>query len=266
MSSVQLTTQEQTSISLLPVQLQPFVKARFGRQIKSFEPKNLYREVLDMVQITLAESGVKDQSDIKVVKFISETIWKDLQGPKFNHLSIDDIKLALHLGVRREYGEYMGVNVQAVHFWIKSFIGDKNRELAIKEFNDKVVKTSEKPVIYTEDFYKRAAIDAFESYKKSGNLPSAGPSAGIYDCIVRALNLKTLINQDEWKEVLDIGKQNYTERMTPKKFYPSGKVKSVGNVVLDYSLENATLKFEIKKEALRRYFDKLINNGKTLEL
>jgi len=259
----QLTITDKQNIESLPVQLQPFVKAKFGLPINKIEPYNLHKQVLDLIQVTLMESGVKDQSDLTVINFLTETLVRDLQAPRFSHLSFEDIKLALHLGVRREYGEYMGVNIQTIHSWIKSFIGDKNRELAIKEFNSKISATTIKPLIYTPEFYKRASVNAFNDYKSVGKLPFAGAAAGIYDTIKDHLNLNTLIKTEDWKNVYETAKKNYTDRMTPK--LPNGKPKKVV-IDLDYSLKNVTMEFEIKREGLKIFFEGLIKENKDLEL
>lgn len=260
-----LTVSEQNRIAELPVQLQTFVKAKFGLPINKIEHQDLYFKVVDLIQITLTESGVKDQSDETVIKFISQTIFRDLQQPKFNHLSFEDIKLALHFGVRREYGEYMGVNVQTIHSWIKSFISDKNRELALKEFNSKL-PVSNKPLVYTEEYYLAAAKRAFDEYKQTGAMPISGASASIYDLIKNKLSLKTLIAKENWNFVKEEAKKNYDLKMNPPKFSPSGKQKTVEKIKLDFSLTNASFEFEIKKLGLQMYFDELIKNNKDLEL
>lgn len=261
----QLTITDKQNIESLPVQLQPFVKAKFGFPINKIEPYNLHKQVLDLVQVTLMESGVKDQSDLTVINFLTETLVRDLQTPKFNHLSFEDIKLALNLGVRREYGEYMGVNIQTIHSWIKSFISDKNRELALKEFNSKL-PVSNKPLVYTEEYYLAAAKRAFDEYKQTGAMPISGAAASIYDLIKNKLGLKTLIAKENWEFVKNEAKKNYDLKMNPPKFSPSGKQKTVEKIKLDFSLTNASFEFEIKKIGLQMYFDELIKKNKDLEL
>lgn len=245
---------------------QHYVQLRIGnKSIKDMEHNVVKKEIAAILTVASFDMGSPMADNEKVLQFQTEACFGEIKG-KYATLTIPELKESFRRGIRGEAGQFFGLCPKTYHQFIKWYFDLPERQSSWVTFLNSSVPTSEKPVMYTEDFYKRAAIDAFESYKKSGNLPSAGPAAGMYDCIARVLKLKTLINQNEWKEVLEIGKQNYTERMTPKKFYPSGKVKSVGTVVLDYSLENATLKFEVKKEGLKRYFDRLIKENKTLEL
>jgi len=133
-----LTVIEKNIVETLPQTQSMFVKAKFSLTIKSHTDFDLEVKITDLVQLILTESGVKDQKDVSVIKFISARLFDDLKTPKFNHLTFEEVKLSLHLGVRHEYGQYMGINVSTIHFWLKSFILDKNRELAIKEFNKKL--------------------------------------------------------------------------------------------------------------------------------
>lgn len=129
-----LTVIENKVIANMPVSLQEFVTAKFRPQIQSIREPELALKVSALVMRTLTEAGVKDAGDNKVVTFLRETLLKDLQNPKFSKLTFEEIELALKKGVRHEYGPFMGVNVQTIHFWIKSFLGSKEREAAIKEF------------------------------------------------------------------------------------------------------------------------------------
>ena len=137
-----LTIIETKILDGLPVTQSQFIKARFCMPIKSYRDHELESKIIDVVQITLAESGVKDQNDKPVIKFISETLFRDLRAAKFNYLTMEDIALAMNMGVRYEYGQYMGINVATIHSWIKAYLADKNRELALKEFHKKVDEAS----------------------------------------------------------------------------------------------------------------------------
>lgn len=250
-----LTVLENEQISKVSVQLQPFIKAKFGTPINKIGVDSLYFMTLDLIQTTLIESGVKDQADKTVINFLTTTIHRDVQGAKFNHLSFEDIKLSLHLGVRKEYGDYMGVNIQTIHSWIKSYLKDKNRELAVLEFN-KSIPTSEKPIVYTNEFYIKAAKSAFEDYKNNGIMPISGACAGIYDRIKDKLKVKTLIKKEDWQKVLNEAKEAYSLKMNPPKI---GKKETVK---LDFDISNRSLEFEVKKIGLKYYFDELIKiNG-----
>lgn len=132
-----LTVIENKAIAQLPVSLQEFVTAKFKPQIQALKESELEARISALVMRTLAEAGVKDANDNKVVTFIRETLLEDLRGPRFSKLTFEEIELSFKKGVRHEYGPFMGVNIQTIHFWLKSFLNSKEREIAIKEFYKK---------------------------------------------------------------------------------------------------------------------------------
>lgn len=134
-----LTISEKNIIQTLPVIQQQFIQAKFsGIPIKLYKPVELELAVTDMIQVVLMESGHSAQTDKAIIKFISETIYRDIQTPRLHHLTLQEIKLAISNGVRFVYGPFMGINVSTIHSWIKAYLGSKERELAIKEFNLKL--------------------------------------------------------------------------------------------------------------------------------
>lgn len=126
---------EKNIIEKMPAGLQEYVVSKFKPVISSYKPVELELRVGELIIRTLFEAGVKDQADPKVIDFLTQTLYKDIQHPKYSKISFEEIELALHKGVRREYGVYMGVNIQTIHSWIKAYLESKERENAIKDFN-----------------------------------------------------------------------------------------------------------------------------------
>lgn len=248
----QLTVSEKNKITELPVNYQPFIVAKFGTQIKSMLDRDLYFACFDMIGLALASNGNKDGSDKSVQEFLSKELAKDLRQPKFHLMSIDEIKMALNLGVRLEYGQFFGINITTIHFWIKSFISDKNRELAISEYNRKLseLHTSDKPVVFTKEYLIKVANSALEDYKRDGSMPII-PHA-IYDTIKEVKGLDTLILKEDWNFIKAEAKESYERKMNPK------KKKSVAEM-LDYGI---TYEFEVKRVALKYYFERSKNESK----
>jgi hypothetical protein len=129
-----LTIIENNVIKKLPAGLQEFVVAKFKKQICAYAPQDLETRVGALIIKTLVESGVKDQTDIKVISFLKNTLFEDLKHPRYQKLTFEEIELALKKGVRQEYGVYMGVNIQTIHSWLKAYLTSKDRETAIKDF------------------------------------------------------------------------------------------------------------------------------------
>jgi len=244
----QLTVQEQNKISELPVNYQPFVRAKFGTQIKSMSDRDLYFDCFDMIGLTLASNGNKDGGDKAVQEFLSKELAKDLKQPKYNILSIDEVKMALNLGVRLEYGNFFGINITTIHFWLKSFISDLNRDLAIKEYNRKLdlINTTDKPIVFTKEYLIKVAETAIEDYRRDKTMPII--PAAIYETIKEVKGLDTLILKEDWDNIKAEAKESYEKKMNPK------RKKSIAEM-LDYG---KTYEFEVKRVALKYYFEREI--------
>lgn len=137
-SNVFLTVIEKNTINNLPENLREFVTAKFKLQLCKHSDYELESKIAALVTITLTESGVRDAADPKVTTFLRETLFRDLRRPQFNRLTFAEIELAFNKGVRQEYGQYMGVNIQTMHNWLRSYINSKGRELAFKQFYNDV--------------------------------------------------------------------------------------------------------------------------------
>jgi hypothetical protein len=272
-----LTIRENNIINTLPVTQSVFVSAKFSPAIKSLSDLDLHNRVIDLIQTTLLKAGVKDQQDKLVIKFISENLLHDLKQPKFNHLSFSEIEMALDLGVKFEYGQYMGVNIATIHSWIKSFLSDKNRENALKEFNKKLneeeQRTSDKPLHLKVEFSKESAIKAFIHFKNYNEMPIA--SFAYYDVINDLLGVdyngvKTLvfdkdIRQKIVKECTELHEKmclHQKNKLEKKGFI--NEAENLVNVIIDPK-GSKTLERLIKERFLKHFFNELINQNKKLE-
>ncbi len=135
-----LTILEKNVIKILSPISKEYLEAKFKNQLRTYSDKDLEFKLKDLVIKTLFESGVKDKNEDKVVAFLRETLLKDLKTAKFSGLTFEEVELAFSKGVRQEYGIYMGVNIQTMHGWLRSYLNSKERETAIKEFYAKAAE------------------------------------------------------------------------------------------------------------------------------
>jgi len=129
---------ENRAISEISSVHQEYILTRFNLVIKRYSDEILEEKILNVIIKTLFSAGVKDSNDSKVITFLRENLLIDLKKPKYNHLTFEEFELAMYKGVRREYGIYMGVNIQTIHSWLNEFINSQERKNALKEFNQKL--------------------------------------------------------------------------------------------------------------------------------
>lgn len=260
---MKLTIIENKLIQKLPVQQKQFVIAKFSKTIRNTTDLELKERIIDIVQVTLAESGIRDQHDELVIKFLSNTLFEDLKKPKFNHLTLEEIKLAMSMGVRLSYGQFMGINITTIHYWLKCYQVDVDRENSLNKYNRMLseAETINIPVKLSNAELLTHCLNAFEEYKKDGTMPFS-PHA-TYEAIKELQGVKTLIKYSDWEKVKKEAKQNLvalTKSKASRKTDIPGMLKK-----LMYTTESQ-YEFEIKKVGLKYFFDELIKTDKPLLL
>lgn len=133
-----LTATEHRAIQELPPIYQEFLNAKFKTRLSVYSGYDLQVLVKELVNDILFSSGIKDRSDPNVKDYLTKTLTEDLQHPRFASVTFDEVEIACKKGVRQEYGAFMGVNIQTIHSWLRSYLNSKDRELAIREFYSKI--------------------------------------------------------------------------------------------------------------------------------
>ena len=104
----------------------------------------------------------------------------------FINLKIDELDLCFQNGVRKQYGEYFGLNIVTFHQWIKSYMAEDKRAEALKIRSTPRIKpikeyTEEDKIRIRDEFMNHAK----STYMKSGVFGLYEPSiADIYKILV----------------------------------------------------------------------------------
>lgn len=93
-----------------------------------FEAKRTqsFKAIQGLVKKTVAEAGHnKHEDDIKVLMDgVADDVYRDFQD-----LTCEELAIAYRLGVRGEFGEFMGLSVITFHKWGRSFREMKNEQI-----------------------------------------------------------------------------------------------------------------------------------------
>ena len=104
----------------------------------------------------------------------------------FINLKIDELDLCFQNGVRKQYGEYFGLNIVTFHQWIKSYMAEDKRAEALKIRSTPRIEpikeyTAEDKIRIRDEFMNHAK----STYMKSGVFGLYEPSiADIYKILV----------------------------------------------------------------------------------
>nr|WP_298656324.1 hypothetical protein [uncultured Flavobacterium sp.] len=241
----------------------PFNEKRIGfKAIKDLNSESIImHELCDIIQLSHFEITTNTEKLTKEMLFLqAQALRNELKG-KFEALTLPEVKEAFRLGIRGEAGQYFGMCAKTYHQFIKWYFELPERGKAWTAHLDyeRSKVQAEKPVWYTPEFYRNAAINAFKDYKESGRMPYT--AAAMYNVIKEHLGVETLILKEDWKQIQIEAQRSYEFKLKDESI-KRGNIPKKHD--LDFSIENPSFKNEAMKHGLRYYFDRLIKEGKEL--
>lgn len=117
---------------------QKFIVASLNeKRIKVLTEQEIKAALTELIGKAVFEAG--QSIDLPKIVGISNSLYPDLKN-YFTTLSLKDIELAFNLGVRKIYGEFMGINVTTLFNWLKAYTSDPNRNEAKKKQNTYLIE------------------------------------------------------------------------------------------------------------------------------
>lgn len=240
-----------------------YILSSVGDRIKNISKKDICTSLADLVSKAVFDAG-QSIDELKLTGIIN-SIYPDLKQ-YFSTLTLKDIENAFRLGVREEYGIYMGVNPVTIFKWLKGYITDAKRSEAKKKqreylesFTKRVVSDEEKKEIMV-----KACLDAFESVKRGENYNDVGNSVYSY---LDALKLIPFTMERKLK-YMEMAKSACKERMlnnlhSTKHPHEKNSIKErLKHIEFSSSTE---VIIEAKKIALIQFFKDLIEMNNELK-
>lgn len=111
----------------------------------------------------------------------------------FINLKIDELDLCFQNGVRKQYGEYFGLNIVTFHQWIKSYMAEDKRAEALKIRSTPRIE----PIKEYNDNEKLKIRDEFMNHAKSTYMKSG--VFGLYEASIADI-YKILVDTKELTE------------------------------------------------------------------
>lgn len=256
---------QKDAVSKLNSEQQGFVLAKYGHQkVKDILAGDLKMQLHGIVSKMIADCTPKDLEDENLQKLCTEWLYGELKGPHAN-LTIPEISNAVHRGVRKEYGDWFGYSGVTFNSWLKGYSADQRRLDSIKKFNIQLdaPRTTDKPVNeYRIDV--EACKRLFEDYKNAEGYHSKEMALFTAFLHYEVLKEKGLMNysDQEKREIYDQAKKEYWEKQKRNKI----KQERIDLVKLVSDNLNPTIQKDVRRLAVRKYFDYLIKNNLKLEM
>lgn len=241
-----------------------FIVAGTGKKIKDLTKVEICTKLADVLTKTIFDSG-QSADKLKLTGTIN-SVYPDLKR-YFTTLTLSDLEHAFHLGVRKEFGEYMGINPVTIFNWLRQYVQSAKRNEAKKkqaEYLESLNKPKPISEIEKENIMQTATLKAFEDVKKGVEFNDIGNS--IYDY----LNKKGMIpfTKERKETIMKIAQKNVKERLvnnlhTSKSLAEKNSIKNALSTIEKEAGNDVVV--EAKKIALVEYFKELIEMNEILK-
>lgn len=234
----------------------PFKLALLSPKVVEMKKAEAMKEINALLHVTFNEVGFA----LKDMPLLCTQVYKEIQM-QFRFIRLEEMKLAFQRGIRKEYGEYMGLSLITFHTWMKAFIQDGERKQAIEELRASR-EQEPKPLMSkteAEFLWKQAMREQFAHFKKTGFLKCELPIFQFKE--FERLGLIKL-NATEKQFIWNQAKENLLEKKRLKRLNPDSKeqltklTESIGRIVENKmtSIEQGEVKCEACRISITNHY------------
>lgn len=156
-----------------------YLELHSGEKIKQITVDSVYSKLRNILKIVYVVSGQDKNLDDKGTDLNIQTslFANDLKN-KFSNLTLEEVSELMNRGVRKEFGEYYGLNVVTFNDWAKAFITLPERHNSLKTAH--TLKEKELSVDDIEKINKDAITTMIDTYKRTKQVLNYGNAKFLY--------------------------------------------------------------------------------------
>lgn len=244
----------------------PFTLALQSKRILDEKKPDMMKVIMEVLPKTYYDAGqVMPGHDVKQqtvnLQVLSGALYEEIKQ-FFPFLKVDELKLAFRNGVRKEYGEYFGLNIVTFHTWIKGLQMDERRKESLKAIKE-AKEREYAPVIgkdEAETQWKRTILSQFTNFKETGHFICEFPSFQFAEFEKRGL---ISLTDAEKKVIYEDAKNLLLEEKRLRRLNPKSKEEL--NQLSDFikratennlnSNEQSAIKNAARKLAIRKLYE-----------
>ena len=178
----------------LPAEISEVLSALSSRFVKDMTDEELFDYLLPVITKCFTDSGHKSPDNIQY--FITEVLNDVRQACKWQALRKDELSIAFYKGIRKEYGDYVGLPVVRFAEFIKGYMTSITRSQALAEKNKPMDEVSEPTEQEKFNMAKDNALKAFADVKDGRDINLYG--SVVYD-FLNGLKLIEMSGKDKWQ-------------------------------------------------------------------
>lgn len=229
-------------------------KALESRKIREQQSEDIYKPLAVQIGRIHALRGIK--LEVEDLRFMARELTRSVEE-RFPGLTIEEIGIALDKGIKKDYGEYYGLNVITFLDWIKAYSVSETRSKALLEKYKAALPEKVPP---TPEEIKRQKIDsiqsAFEKYEKTGLMPTFYIYSGIVYGYCEEMGLISPGNEEKWSAI-----RKADEIISREDKKPGERLKKpvgIGAIIKSDQIAPPDVKNKAKAILLERYFAELV--------
>jgi hypothetical protein len=178
----------------LPAEISEVLSALSSQFVKDMTDAELFDYLLLVITKCFTDSGYNKPENISY--FITEVLNDVRQACKWQALRKDELSIAFYKGIRKEYGDYVGLPVVRFAEFIKGYMTSGDRSQALAEKNKPMDIISEPTEQEKFNLAKDNALRAYQDLKEGRDINLYGSI--VYD-FLNGLKLIEMSGKDKWQ-------------------------------------------------------------------
>jgi hypothetical protein len=205
----------------------PYVLTLQSKRVTALKKQEAVTEYIDMLTKVYFEAGhampgKTKEEQVKQLQILSIAFHEEVQT-YFKFMRVEEIRQALKNGVRKQYGDFHGINIASLHNWIKGYISDDNRKQALLKLKQENEKEPE-PLVskeQAEQLWREAILKQFRKFKETGHFICEFPTFQYQQFEKRGL---INLTKERKKELYEQAKAEILEGFRIRRLNPKNKL------------------------------------------
>lgn len=234
-----------------------------GKKINELDANYAGERLKEFINTTIFESGYKTENISLLILSVIKDIFAD-----FGHLTLEEVRLAYRMGIRKKFGDFMGMSVITFYGWLRIYTETLMLEahramLMIRKEENVLISVEKKKELHMN--WLNTHIEDFERRKKGESVKQYDFGHLFYNyCQKNGIGYLTRLEKKELYEEAKVSVINNHSVQNAKDIYQAKDfrklVSDIESGEIDESAEEK-IKAEARRLAVPRIFDKLIASG-----
>ena len=245
----------------------PYVLAISSAKVSELSKPDMVKRLIDIISISFYEAGQtikgpNEAAQAAELKTLAFSVYNDIKS-NFKYLRADEVALAFRNGVRKDYGEYFGLNTATFYGWLKAYSASERRKDALQR--QKSESEYVKPIMTKDEAeyaWKQSIEARFKAFKETGVLNIEFPGF-VFDYFEETG--RVTLTKSEKEEIFKEARQRVCEEAKLRRINPRSKNELSNLTALIKRFEEdcetkddiKRVKVEAKRLAVKRYFESI---------